>query len=122
MPGQARFLTHLLVERWLPRHVLVYTLPMSRSPVGDALAQPRYPGGFPRGEIDERERAESHRHELLNHSGVEQTPVPTTESEQYPVTPQLVYQHDQTLHSIAGEHLEALKRDVMPEGFVLHGL
>jgi hypothetical protein len=114
MPGQGRFLAHLLFERWLPWHVLVRSLPMSRSPVGDALAQPRYPGGFPRGEIDEIERAESHRHELLNHSSVEQTPVPTTENEQYPVTPQLVHQHEHTLHSIACEYLEAVKWDVMP--------
>ena len=114
MPGQGRFLTHLFFERWLTQHVLVCALPMSRSPVGDALAQPRYPGGFPCGEIDEIERAEAHRHELFNHSSVEQTAVPTTESEQYPVTPQLVHQHEHTLHSIACEHLEALKRNVMP--------
>ena len=36
MPGQGRFLTNLLFERWLPWHMLVCALPMSRSPVGDA--------------------------------------------------------------------------------------
>ena len=53
---------------------------------------------------------------------VEQTPVPTTENAQYLDTSQLVHQHEETLHSSACEHLEALKRDVLLEGFLPHGL
>ena len=70
--------------------------------------------------------SESGQHVIAMHCSiillVKHTPVATMENEQYPVIPQLVYQHEETLHSSACEHLEALKRDVMAEGFSLHGL
>jgi hypothetical protein len=73
-----------------------------------------------------REMSESGQHLIAMRCSiillVKQTPFATTENEQYPVTPQLVYQHEETLHSSACERLEALKRDVMPQGFSLHSL
>src|SRR6266571_6637912 len=94
---------------------------MSWPPVGEALAQARYPGKLLRREIYEIERAGSHCHELSDHLRTQQTPVPTTEYEQYSVASQLIHKREHALHHIACKHLEILKRDLVLYSFVPHG-
>src|SRR5207248_4268526 len=100
----------------------VCALPMSRSPAGEAHAQPRHPGWLPGGKIQEVERTSSHRQELLDHLGMQQTPVPTTEHEDDPITAKLMHQNRNALEDITGQSLETLKRDAMSKGLMLHGL
>ena len=53
---------------------------------------------------------------------MQQTPVPTTEQEDDSITAKLMYQNRNALEDITGKYLETLKRDVMSQGLMLHGL
>jgi len=68
------------------------------------------------------ERARPYFPKPSNRLSAQQTPVSTAQREQYPVALQLVRQHKQALQRIACKHLETLKRDTAPHGFVPYSL